>query len=67
MTARAKGKRTTPPIIKVNGHMVRIVGEVPASVGNLPRRQSFAWPTDAEQYAERLAGERGWKLERDEL
>jgi hypothetical protein len=44
--------RVCGPIVFVSG------GDV-----DIPKRQSFAWPDNARDYAERLARERGWKLD----
>lgn len=47
-------------VVLVEGCTVRIIGgDRPTGV---PRRQGFAWKTDARAYAERLSAERGWQL-----
>jgi hypothetical protein len=50
------------PVVIVDGRTVRIVGAADSDIG-LPRRQSFAWPTNARKYAEQLSVERGWPIE----
>jgi hypothetical protein len=62
MTGRAKGKRSAAPVICIEGCTVRIIGDVPKS-GHVPRRQSFAWAANAQEYAERLSLSRGWAIE----
>lgn len=59
LTARFRGGADmSDPRITVCGNIVFIAGNV-----DVPRRQSFAWPDNARAYAERLASERGWKLD----
>jgi hypothetical protein len=50
-------------MIVVDGCVVRIIADADAKLP-MPRRQGFAWPSNAESYAMQLAAERGWKLER---
>lgn len=57
--------RTCEPRIVVDGCIVRIITEPDARL-TVPKRQSFAWPANAEAYAQQLSLERGWKLERAE-
>jgi hypothetical protein len=48
--------------IVVNGTEVRILADDYARV-DVPRRQGFAWPENARDFAERLSAERGWPIE----
>lgn len=50
------------PIIVVEGSRVRLVGGFPAKL-DYPRRQGFAWPNLALEFATRLSRERGWPIE----
>ena len=52
------GGDAVTPRVTVCGKIVFISGDV-----DVPRRQSFAWPDNAREYAEQLSRERGWKLE----
>jgi hypothetical protein len=48
------------PLIELDGSTVRIIG---GGQINVPRRQSFAWPSNALEYARRLSREHGWPIE----
>jgi hypothetical protein len=49
--------------IMVTGCTVTILASNYAEL-DIPRRQGFAWPENAEEYAQRLSAERGWPVER---
>jgi hypothetical protein len=48
--------------IVLNGTEVRILCDDYAKL-DVPRRQGFAWPENARDYAEQLSRERGWPIE----
>lgn len=54
--------RVTESRIIVRGNVVHIQADERQRL-DVPRRQSFAWPENAEAYAAELNVERGWKIE----
>ena len=60
--SRSKSQLKPAPVIVIDGCCVRIIAGEAFALG-IPRRQSFAWPADALEYAQRLAQERDWPID----
>jgi hypothetical protein len=57
-----KPATTAVPRIIVAGCTVRIIADDYTKLG-VPKRQGFAWPKNAEAYAEQLSRDRGWPID----